>query len=257
VEGEGDLGELRSTHVQGRSLRAAFLVATSAAALTAGLSYAGRQAAPFLAGVAVLVALLPMWFFSELLVGLGSVVELWDGGLVLRRRWTEPAAVRFDDVDAVYLDFEQRGLWGVRLAPTAKVILTTHEGRRVVVPRGLTGAGHVLAAIDRKVERALVAPAQQALSAGEPLTFGRLVLERDGLEVGGEHLRWDEVERVEAARDALTIHAKGDRRGASLPVRELPHPRVLVLLLASRVEVAGWSALLEDDERSRAWSSRT
>jgi hypothetical protein len=233
------MGDLRSTHMQGRGMRAAFAVAVVVVVSAVLASFTTHHAAPFMLGVGVLFALLPIWLFSELLVGLGSAVEVWDEGIVVRRTWTDPAEIRFEDVDAVYIDFEVAVHLGVRSTPTAKVTLTTHGGRRVVIPRGLRAAGDILAAIDRNVERPLLAPARQALAAGEPMTFGPVVLDGAGVTLGGETLEWEAIERIDAEPDVLTIHKKGSRwRVVDVPVRELPHPRVLVLLLASRVKVA-------------------
>lgn len=236
------LGELVSTHTQGRITRRVFALGFGIAILTSILAVQTKHLAPFVIGVAVLLALLPIWLLSELLIGLGSAVELWDEGLVLRRRWTDPVSVRWDDVDAIYIDLEVASSLGVQRIPTAKVTLTTHEGRRIVIPRGLTRAAEILAAVDRRIERPLLAPARKALAAGEPLTFGPLVLDGRGVTAKDQTLAWDDVALVEAEPDRLAIHEKGRDAGSSsrvldLAVRELPHPRVLVQLLASRVNV--------------------
>jgi hypothetical protein len=220
-------------------MRVVFVVATLAPMAAAIFAYATRHAAPFVLAVTVLLAVLPLWLFSELLVGFGSEVELWDEGLVVRRRWTEPVVVRFEDVDSVFYDFEVSERMGARTTPTAKVTLTTHDDRRVVVPRGLTEAGEILSALDRHVARPLLAPARQALAAGELLAFGPVVLDGEGVTLDERRLAWTEIDRVEAEPDYVTFHfTDGARqRVHNVAVKDVPHPKILVELLASRVKV--------------------
>jgi hypothetical protein len=232
------LGELRSTHAQGRGMRAAFIAATIVPGCAALFAFVTKRAAPFVLAIGVLLAVIPIWLFSELLVGLGSMLEVWDEGLVFRRRWTEPVEIRFDEIDSIFYDFEVSEHMGFRATPTAKVILTTHAGRRVVIPRGLAKANDVLLALDRKVVRPLLAPAGQALAAGEVLNFGPIVLDSRGVTIDGDPLAWDEIDKVEAEPDYITFHKKGSRwRVANVAVRTIPHPRIFVILLSSRVHV--------------------
>jgi hypothetical protein len=241
------LGDLRSTHKQKRIVGKPLLLAAGFALFFSAFSLWGHNSAPFVVGVSIIAfALVPVWLLSELLVGLGSAVEVWDDGIVVRRRWTDDATLRWDEIDALYIDYEvASGMLGVYTVPTAKLTLTTHEGRRVVIPRGLTGTPELLAAVDRHVERPLLAPARRALAAGEPLTFGPVVLDGDGMTAEGKTIRWDDLERIEVEPDHLFVHEKSSRwHSLNLDIRDLPHPRVLVQLLASRAKTkahAIWS----------------
>jgi hypothetical protein len=99
------------------------------------------------------------------------------------------------------------------------------------------------------IGRPLLEPAREVLGRGEPLIFGPLVLELDGIAVnedGRRALPWSGLPRVLLGSDGFAFHMPDTHgRFAFLPLGVLPHPRVLVdvLRLLTRVEIQDTDAL--------------
>ena len=96
----------------------------------------------------------------------------------------------------------------------------------------------MIAAIDRAVTHPLTTRAKAALARGEPLTFGPLVLELDGITLRGASLSWSALSHVTAERDSLVFHAHGPRgRFGWARLVDIPHPRALLEVLRMRTSV--------------------
>ncbi len=123
-----------------------------------------------------------------------------------------------------------------------RIFLTTFEGVRVEVPP-LSGAERLVGELDREVTRPLIEPACEALSRGDRLIFGPLVLELDGIDgiallEDDQRLPWSLLPRVVVGREGFTFHMPDTYGRRSLvPLGELPHPRVLVDVLRMRTRV--------------------
>jgi hypothetical protein len=190
------------------------------------------QSGSFLAATAVVcLVAIPMPWLIERLVTAWLEIDLHEGGLRVRRRLTgDEQTVSFDDVDDVLYDIADAATPG--LART-RLVLVLVDGSRVVVPRYLTDVRTILRAVDDSVVRPLIAPARNALSAGERLYFGPLVLESEGLRVDGALFSWVAIGGIDIGPREIVIRAwLRDRRMASLRTRWIPHVRVLAAVLA-------------------------
>jgi hypothetical protein len=189
-----------------------------------------------------LVAVLGVIALGTLAARWKPTVEIWDQGLVVRRRWTHARTIRFDDVDAVFYEPLQLPLF----PSSAAVTLTTHTGGRVVLPSGLARSREIAVALHRRVTRALLAPAMRAFAAGETLHFGPVTLHDDALVVTGcDDLSLDDLDCVEARPTEIRFYARGKNSPphASVPLLAVPHPFVLLAILATRVPVENTTGL--------------
>lgn len=168
------------------------------------------------------------------MVGEEPGVDVHTNGVVLKGLLGKRQDVLFSEIDEVLYRFDGA-------EPDAPhVALVTFDGLRVEIPP-VTRAEVVVAELDREVGLPLVAPAQEALARGEPLHFGPLVLELDGIVVnegGRRTLAWSRLPRVIVGRDGFALHMPDTHgRFAFLPLNVLPHPRVLVDVLRMRTRV--------------------
>lgn len=223
------LGRLRSTHASGTTSRRLLGAATALAGVLAMLTLAWPHATLLVAASLGLAALVAGWVVAANVLGLDVVVDVHDGGVVVRRSWRRPRIMRFDDVDALY--FRPR-------PPHAGMVLADGR-RRVTLPAGLDERERVLARIETELELPVLGRAQHALASGEPMTFGRIAVELDGLrDEHGDLLAWSDVARVDVEDDAVVVRRKAD--GGSFVVLhapDVPYARVLVALLARRAHV--------------------
>ncbi|MBX3187387.1 MAG: hypothetical protein KF819_10250 [Labilithrix sp.] len=167
-----------------------------------------------------------------LLAGASAVVNLHEHGFVITGWFAKPAEILFDDVDAVYFDFE-----GLVPRPP-QIDLVTFDGRHAILPRDLHDLDRVVAALEREVTRPVVARAKEAAARGEPLRFGPLGVEREGIVLHGKPLAWKDLRRVHAERDAFVFHAFGhDGRFGGVRLALVPHPRALLAVLRMHTKV--------------------
>lgn len=228
------LGRLRSSHASGTTSRRILAAATALAALLAVLTLAWPHATELVAASFGLALLVACWVVVANVLGLDVIVDVHDGGIVVRRSWRAPRTMHFDDVDALFF---------TPAPPRAGIVLA--DGRRTVrLPASLDERARVLARIESEIELPVLTRAQRALASGEPMTFGRVSVELDGLrDRDGQMLAWSDVARVEVEDDAIVVRRKADNgRFVVLPAMDVPYARVLVALLARRAHVLTDSA---------------
>lgn len=228
------LGRLRSTHASGTTSRRILGAATALAGVLAMLTLAWPYSTPLVVASLALALMVGCWVVLANVLGLDVVVDVHDGGVVVRRSWRRPTAMLFDDVDALFF----------APAPPRAGIVLGDGARRVRLPAGLDERERVLARIESEIELPVLTRALQALASGEPMTFDRVTVELDGLrDRDGEVLPWSDVARVEVEDDAIVVRRKGDNeRFVVLHAPEMPYARVLVALLARRAHVLTDSA---------------
>lgn len=225
------LGRQRSRHLSGTSARRVLAAATALAGLLAVLTLAWPHATWLVVAALALAVAVAGWVVVAGALGLDVTVDLHDAGIVVRRSCRRAAKMRFDDVDALYLE-RGRG-------PGAGVVLAD-GARRVRIPKDLTGHERVLAHVEVEVERPVLLRAERALASGETMRFGRLALELEGARdvARGTFLPWSEVGRIEVSRSTLVVRRRPtNERFLVLSTDEIPYARVLVALLARRTRV--------------------
>ena len=158
-------------------------------------------------------------------------VDIHEHGFRFQGVDTEDKPLPFAEIDAIHYE---PGL----IAGPPRLVLVTFDAVRIELPPDLDDLDVVIDALDREVTRPVLTRAKQALAAGEPLTFGPLVLELDGIVLRGKSLPWSALTRVVAERDALVFYAAldadTDHRFGWTKLADLPHPAVLLALLQLR-----------------------
>ncbi|MDB4938631.1 MAG: hypothetical protein JWP87_5603 [Labilithrix sp.] len=165
-------------------------------------------------------------------VGGLTEIDLHDSGLALRDATAGRVELPFEEIDAVYFAFD--GL----LPRPPNVVLRTFEGTSYEIPSDVRGLDRIVEAIDRTVTWPITVRAKEALSRGEPLVFGPLVLELDGIVLHGQSLGWKHLSRVDAERDSVIFYAREPLgRFGWARLADLPHPRALLDVLRMRTRV--------------------
>jgi hypothetical protein len=165
-------------------------------------------------------------------IGGWSRLDLHENGLVLRNPLGTLLVIAFDEIDAVHYDCD------ALLGGPPRIVLVTFDGTRTAIPSDLQDLERVIRAIDRAVTRPVTARALEALSRGERLTFGPVVIELDGVVVNGRMLPWSDLREVVGERDSLVFHAREPQgRFGWVRLFAIPHPRVLLDVLRVRTTV--------------------
>jgi hypothetical protein len=119
-------------------------------------------------------------------------IDLHVGGLVTRRRDGRDVVI-FEDVSEVWFHLERLSHGGVR---TTGLRLVELSGGGYQVSGHVEDAIGLLDAVLRRCSEPLVAEARSALQEGEVLTFGDVLLDRDGITLGDTRCPWSELRLV-------------------------------------------------------------
>ena len=196
-------------------------------------------------GIAVVVAL-SLAIFALLtapVLGLVGVrVRMHEDGLVVERG-ARRDPVAFDDVDTVYFDLATLSVAGMDIAHVRALRLVDHAGGVHRVPITVQDGVDVLRVVLRRCTDPLASDARAAIAAGEPLHFGDVTIDRDGITVAGALARWSElaVVRMQPGRVAL-CRASTLWPWRTVRLDKVPHPTLFVAL------VAGLAKKIERDD---------
>nr|WP_281329355.1 DUF6585 family protein [Polyangium sp. 6x1] len=167
-------------------------------------------------------------------------IEVHDGGLVVHQGRAR-AVVVFEDVDELWLELDRRSSWAGDVALICAVRLVEHGGAEHTVPLGVELGHEITRHIIRHCSLPLVADAEQALRAGETLTFGKVRIDAEAILVGESRAAWKDLSLVRMQPGRIAFF----RGQTVIPWRtvaldEVPHPTVfmnLVRACAPRIEV--------------------
>jgi hypothetical protein len=222
------LGALRSTHRPGplwrKLLPLAFVWCVLAMLGVSLLPQVGARAFIVVAPFALFAALLLGW---TPLRNRNIRVDCHALGVVVitaRKR----TIVRFDDVDQVWLVLD-RVKW---VALIRAVQLVDQKNVRHRIPADLQGAVELVRWIVRQCSDPLVPEAKRALRAGEPLTFGKLTLDRTGIRGSSWQLLWQDIKLVRYTTGRISFFRNQTvfpRRTVALD--RIPHPFVMLALV--------------------------
>jgi hypothetical protein len=219
------LGRLRSVHHTGKTVRRAGLAAGSIALTLAVLAIAWPNAVGFVAIAFVIAAVVAAWVGFAVVLGLDVTVHAYENALVVDRSARRPVRVPYDAIRALYV--HRRSEWGLEL-----------EDRIVYVPMKVSEDRRLHAVIEQDIEKPVLVEAHRALASAEPLTFGALTLELDGVRHLGDLLPWSDLDFVRITDDAFVFVRKATQHSfVVLSTETVPFPRVLVSLLARRTDV--------------------
>lgn len=223
------LGRLRSTHASGGTTKRILAGVTGIAGVLAVLAFAWPHAPWLVACSLALAFAVGAWVALANLLGLDLVIDVHEGGIVVRRSWRRPLVVSFDDVTALHV---------ARGVTDTSFVLVLGDGRRFMLPIGVSEGRRLLAALESELERPVLDDAIRALASGEPLTFGPIVLELDGLRHRDDLLPWSDLDRVVVTDGGFVFIQKATQHSfVVLGTSTLPFPRVLVALLARRTRI--------------------
>ncbi|MEU8234680.1 hypothetical protein AB0C12_34250 [Actinoplanes sp. NPDC048967] len=188
------------------------------------------------AGLVVLIVPVGRGFFRP---GRRWWLYLYEGGLAsLDHRGQVRESLRWDEVGQVDWEWSPHEDGGG--ASLVGYRLRTFDGRVVRLPVDFTnayGSPTLADALDAPAVQPLARRARHALSAGQPLVFGRVTLDRGGLTYARKApLRWDEVTgwKLDDGR-LLLARAAGRPRRLVIPMTQVEDGWILTRLLADRL----------------------
>lgn len=171
------------------------------------------------------------------LLNRGQRVYVFAEGLV-QIKGSRSDVVRWDQVESVLQAIVKQTI-RMYLIPVARIIRHTYtvrrtDGTRLIFRDSLRGVEALGDRISRETTRTLFPKALAAYHAGEQVTFGDLVISKQGLVKSGKLLPWVEYQGVEVAKGVVRIQQRGKRfNWASVPVRRLPNLLVFLNLMES------------------------
>lgn len=165
-------------------------------------------------------------------------VSLHEGGLVVGSPG-QARTMAWSDVRWLYRDVVVVPRPLRKSTRTAGYRFVDQDGRVVRVPSGKLDA-ELGAWVERRVSTPLVAGARAALRDGNPLVFGDITVDREGITVGHERLSWSDVRDVEVHPSFVRVRRRdATSTWATLPIDKVPHPSVFVAVLGDRARIRG------------------
>ncbi len=166
-------------------------------------------------------------------------IDVHEGGLVYRG-FGPRSAVIFEDVGEVWFDLESLMFGQVS---TTGLRLMEHSGGTFHVTGQVDDALGLFNAVLRRCSEPLVADARAALREGDVLTFGKVKIDRDGIEIGSAKAAWSEIQLLRL-QPGKALFLRGSSLFAWRTVKhdEIPHPTVFLRL------VSELSPKVENDE---------
>lgn len=235
------LGPQRSSHAP----LALGLALVPAIAIVVLLVLVGAVLAPTV-GLVVFAVILPFASVAFALLAWSPFrmrnvrVELHANGVVVSTSDTRQV-VAFENVDEVWLvlDPVRSPVGTVAMIRALRVV--DRDGVACRIPTNLEGGIEITNWVLRHCSLPLQADATRALREGEPLTFGDVQLDREGIRGRSWQARWAEISLVRYATGQITLF----RGQTILPWRSIrldrvPHPTIFAKLVtecATKVEL--------------------
>ena len=227
----------------GNALLGAFLLAGSAAIAAYGLYEAywwTQRNGPVmfmdkLTGPAVIAAVL---FLIAIFVA-ASAYSHWNMGAVIYENglaYRDRKGVRtwrWEDVVSLTSAVVRHYTNGVYTGTTHRYTLIDRQGGKLVLGDVFIKVEELAAAVEAGIFPKLYERAIGSYNAGETLTFGPVILNKTGIQIGKKMYPWSEVKQVSIQRGIVQVSKKdgGWFSGASATASSIPNLRVLLSIV--------------------------
>jgi hypothetical protein len=152
-------------------------------------------------------------------------LDIYPSGLIFRRgRRTRSLA--WQDIRALQHANTWMGLRTSNAGRATSLVLETIQGDRIRIPRELDQFERVVNEIKNRVYPRMQRSFSAAFNQGERLRFGPIRMDRDGLEVRGQLMRWNQVSAVGLEHGDLIIYTSDGRHRGGFEIAANGVPNV-------------------------------
>ena len=183
-------------------------------------------------GAAALGLALGAWLIFDYWRNRGLAAALYEQGLAHNDR-KGLKQVRWDQVEAVWQAITKHYRNGIYTGTTHIYTIQAQAGERIVLDDKLTKVEELGSAIQQGVSSALFPRYANALNQGQRLTFGPLVIDRQGIYSGNKSLTWTEIKAIKLDKGNISIKKEGGWfNWASASVPQIPNFYVFYELIS-------------------------
>lgn len=168
----------------------------------------------------------------------GKAIALYQNGFAYKDRrglrlW------RWKDVAALRMAVTRHDLFGINTSDTHAYTLENRNGGRLVLNDSFCRVEEMARVIEEKTFPSLFEQATQQYNTGRNLTFGPVMVNKAGIQIGKKNYAWGEIQPVTVRRGYLHIARKegGLFDAAKTALAGIPNLRVLLSIISQVVRV--------------------
>jgi len=158
-----------------------------------------------------------------------KAIVLYQSGFAYKdRRGLHPW--RWRDVAALRIMVTRHDIFGIHTGTTHAYTLENRSGNRLALNDGFSRVEELARVIEENTFSLLFEQAAQQYNFGRNLTFGPVMVNKAGIQVGRKSYDWGDVQQVSIQQGILTVLKKGGGwfSGASAAASNIPNLRVLL-----------------------------
>lgn len=158
-----------------------------------------------------------------------KAIVLYQNGFTYKdRRGLHPW--RWRDVAALRMAVTRHDVLGIHTGTTHAYTLENRNGNRLALNDGFSRMEELARVIEENTFSLLFEQAAQQYNFGRNLTFGPVMVNKAGIQVGRKSYGWGEVQQVSIQQGILKVSKKGGGwfNGASAAASNIPNLRVLL-----------------------------
>ncbi|MDI6768888.1 MAG: hypothetical protein QMD04_04355 [Anaerolineales bacterium] len=146
-------------------------------------------------------------------------------------RWKEVAALR--------MAVTRHDLFGINTGATHVYSVENRNGSRLALNDAFSRVEELARVIEENTLPLLFEQAAQQYNAGQILTFGPVLVNKTGIQIGKKNYAWGEVQQVSIQQGILKVSKKGGGRfsGARAAAADIPNLRVLLSIIDQLVGI--------------------
>jgi hypothetical protein len=157
-------------------------------------------------------------------------VTSFENGLQLRRG-RRVQLIPWAKVQSILVSSVRYGMLGLIWGSRSSLRLRLADNRKLRFNDTLAGLSQLISTIKQQVYPRLLAEYAQFIRDGQPVSFGSLVIQPEGIQRGGRRLLWTEIDSAQLRDGRITIHAKGSGATLRAEVRKVPNAEICLQLI--------------------------
>jgi hypothetical protein len=165
-------------------------------------------------------------------------ILLFHNGFALKGRLGQ-RLWRWQDVAALRMSITRRDIMGIHIGIAHVYTVEDYAGKRLVLSDNFSDVEKLAQAIEENTFPILFERANQQFDLGRDVTFGPLVVNKTGIQIGRKNYLWDEIQPIIVRRGYLQIARKetGLLGRAKVALEKIPNLRVLLNIIGRVVEI--------------------
>jgi hypothetical protein len=191
-----------------------------------GSALAVSRSQPWIIFAALYFIILAAYFIYRLLVSLQRI-QIFQNGLGIRNFFFRNNQFLWSDIAGISSTAVKLTIFGKPISTNPSGKIFPSAGKPVDISRGYRGVPKITEIVKSKIYPQAWSQIQADIRSHDPINFGRITIDHQGMHVSGKNYNWDSIQRLHTNSGYLVVELR-DNSSRKVPTIDIPNLELLL-----------------------------